>query len=350
MKDETAREKILANRERLKSEKPKVYEKIMKNINNGGKGLFLLDLVYNFECNFRCTHCCAEAFAKDSRHETMTFENIKRIADMADELGVVVISLIGGEPLVWNELEEIVNIIDPSRFLINITTNGSLLSASKIDYLYKIGISKINISIDSFIEEEHDMFRNHKGSYAKAMSAIRRIQEIGKINLQISTVATHENIYQQGFLGLLDFSKENGIPIDLKVATPTGNWLGNTDACCTEEDAKRLDELHESYPLLRRDLWSTPGKEGGCPALTDSLYILPNGDVLPCIFIHISLGNIFKEPLKQILERGYSIKELHEHSDVCLAGQECDFFNKYIKNTFDKTKFPLSFEDGFMIK
>lgn len=340
--------KISQSREVLKNSKPLVYKKLMNYLENekcGKKNLYLLDFVYDFSCNFHCSHCCAAAFSK-MKSDKMTIEDVKKVADMADEMGVLVFSLIGGEPLAWKELDDIVKAIDPQRFLINITTNGYLLDEKKARHLKEIGISKINVSIDSFIRDEHDMFRNKQGSYDRAMDAVKIAVETG-FNTQISTVVTHQNIHSDGFNGMLEYSKQHNIGLDLKVATPTGMWLGNTEALVTEEDARYINQLRNQHPLLRRDLFAMPGSKGGCPAVTNILYVLPNGEVLPCIFIHISLGNIFKESLEEIRSRGLTIKEFNEYSPVCLAGEQCSFFDKYIRNTFNKIEFPLNFDEGF---
>jgi hypothetical protein len=51
---------------------------------------------------------------------------------------------------------------------------------------------------------------------------------------------------------------------------------------------------------------------------------------LVCPYVHIKIGNIFKQPLKEIIDHGFSIKYFREHSDLCLAGEDKDFINKFM--------------------
>ena len=46
--------------------------------------------------------------------------------------------------------------------------------------------------------------------------------------------------------------------------------------------------------------------------------------------MHIKIGHIFETPLKEIIDRGFSIKYFREHSDLCLAGEDTDFISKFM--------------------
>ena len=44
--------------------------------------------------------------------------------------------------------------------------------------------------------------------------------------------------------------------------------------------------------------------------------------MLVCPYVHIKIGNIFEQPLKDIIDHGFKIKYFREHSDLCLAGED----------------------------
>ena len=46
--------------------------------------------------------------------------------------------------------------------------------------------------------------------------------------------------------------------------------------------------------------------------------------------MHIKIGNIFKQSLKEIVKFGFSIKHFSQHSDLCLAGEDKSFINKFM--------------------
>ena len=53
-------------------------------------------------------------------------------------------------------------------------------------------------------------------------------------------------------------------------------------------------------------------------------------DVLVCPYVHIKIGNIFKQSLKEIVDHGFSIKYFRNHSDLCLAGEDKNFIKNFM--------------------
>ena len=60
------------------------------------------------------------------------------------------------------------------------------------------------------------------------------------------------------------------------------------------------------------------------------LYITPIGDVLVCPYVHIKIGNVLKDKLKDIVEKGFNIKYFRNHSDLCLAGEDKEFIKQFM--------------------
>ena len=52
--------------------------------------------------------------------------------------------------------------------------------------------------------------------------------------------------------------------------------------------------------------------------------------MLVCPYVHIKIGNIFKQSLKEIIDHGFKIKYFRNHSDLCLAGEDKDFINRFM--------------------
>ena len=67
----------------------------------------------------------------------------------------------------------------------------------------------------------------------------------------------------------------------------------------------------------------------GCTTVK-RLYITPTGDVLVCPYVHIKIGNILEQPLKEIVDFGFRIKYFREHSSLCLAGEDKKFISKFM--------------------
>jgi MoaA/NifB/PqqE/SkfB family radical SAM enzyme len=277
----------------------------------------------------------------------MTMEQIRYVADQADDLGVFMINLIGGEPLIWPDLDEIINVLDPKRFRLSVTTNGWSLTKERASQLAAMGVDRVCISVDSAIAEEHDSFRGVEGAHARAMQAVRNSLDAGMVT-QIATVVTHQNLHSEGITNLFQITNELGVYMDLPLAAPCGEWLGKLDMLCDEEDARYIRGLRKDYPLIRRDIFPSPGLQGGCFAVKQTLYILPSGDVLPCLLIHSSLGNVFETPLREIRNRGLQLQPFHDYSGKCYAAEDRTFIDTYLARTFTADKLPLSFEEGWL--
>lgn len=75
-------------------------------------------------------------------------------------------------------------------------------------------------------------------------------------------------------------------------------------------------------------------------------YVNPTGDILPCPYIHAKLGNIKDEPLKDIIDRGFTVKKFREYSGKCLVGEDRKFAEKYLNKDMTILN-PLPFDEVF---
>jgi MoaA/NifB/PqqE/SkfB family radical SAM enzyme len=121
--------------------------------------------------------------------------------------------------------------------------------------------------------------------------------------------------------------------------------LGKTDILINSDDHIYMEEMaKKTKNKIRRDL-SPHFFRSGCPAVKESYYMTPYGDILPCPFIHISLGNIRNHFLKDILERALTFTQFSDYCPVCLIGQDNDFTNKYGQRLFTSTESPIDSDE-----
>ena len=84
----------------------------------------------------------------------------------------------------------------------------------------------------------------------------------------------------------------------------------------------------------------------GCNTI-NRLYITPIGDVLPCPYVHIKVGNVFESSLKEISEKGFKVRYFREYSDKCLAGEDLEFIENYMAKGETTIFNPAPIEDLF---
>ena len=109
-------------------------------------------------------------------------------------------------------------------------------------------------------------------------------------------------------------------------------WNQVHDQICDEEDREHIRNLRKEFKNLNRNLWNPFDKNHekilGCTTV-NRVYITPIGDVLACPYVHIKIGNVFKNSLKEITDYGFRIKHFKNHSNLCLAGEDINFIKKY---------------------
>ena len=137
-------------RNQLQKEKPYVYEKIMKYADKvkRGESIAILQFQYDYTCNFRCDHCSVKRFQGKKSGRYFTIPDVRELSRQADELGLAHLVITGGEPLVFPDLDQIIEAVDPQKFYITSDTNGWLLDDKKAKHLKSIGLDKIQLSLD----------------------------------------------------------------------------------------------------------------------------------------------------------------------------------------------------------
>lgn len=323
------------NRDALLVKKSRVFDKIARydEIVHRGGSIAIIQFQYRYDCNFACTHCSVSRMKKNARQ--LNIDDVKNIADQADAMGLAHWVITGGEPLVFKDLEQLVEAVGPERFYISCDTNGYLMTDEKAKRLEEIGVDKIQLSLDSIRPENHDEFRNTENSYQRAMHCIDAVKKTG-MKLIIQTVVTKERLYSDEFIEMLEFGKKKDIGIFVTFAKPVGSWEGMFDSLCGPEDLTYERELEKRYGVFTH-MTPSYGMHLGCIAVRRMISITQYGDVQPCPYMHTSLGNVFAEPLQDIVNRGLRIKYFQGVHDTCFLALDRDFIDNHVVRTYGQT-------------
>lgn len=345
----------LLDKPRLVEKLKAFYSYVNKNDGKVGTKTRGIDLNFNNACNLRCKYCFTNSPKGDHVKDFLPTKVIANLANEADDLGYFEFDLQGGELLLRpDKLFDVLEAIKPERFYLYLTTNGYYLNKKMATKLAKAKVSRVSVSIDSMDENTHDEIRGKKDSWRRAMEALKYVQEAG-MDPYLNITVGHYNAFDKNFEMLLKYSKDQKYKTLLNVAVPAGMWAQMAQIMCDEKDRKHIQQLRKQYKNLVRNLWNPFDKSNekilGCTTV-NRLYITPLGDVLVCPYVHIKIGNILKQSLKEIVEFGFSIKHFNNHSNLCLAGEDKDFVNNFMakpgqsifrpseaKNIFSKNDF-----------
>lgn len=337
----------IKKRNLLKKEKPYVYEKIMKFEEKikRGESIAIIQFQYNYTCNFLCQHCSVKRFQGKKDGRSFTMADVRRLTQQADEMGLARFVITGGEPLVFKDFDTLVEAIGPQKFYINCDTNGWFLDKVRARHIKGIGVDRIQLSIDSLNASEHDNFRKAKGSHQRAIKAVDAALDAG-LAIFIQTVVTKQRLRTDEFIEFIEYFNKKGIGVFVTYAKPVGAWEGNFDVLVDKNDMDYMRKLEKKYNLFTH-LTPAYGLDMGCIAVKAMVSVTQYGNVLPCPYIHTSIGNVFEEPLKDIIQKGLNIKYFGEHVDTCLIGEDRDFINNYVAKKIYGKPLPVPCSEVF---
>lgn len=137
------------------------------------------DIVPGEVCNFRCLTCYVANNARPD-HRILDFSDMKKAIDKVIDLGIRDIYLLGGEPLLYKDLERFIEYFKSKtdKGFLGIVTNGSLITTEKARSLKSAGLDLFNISIDGTTPEVNDLNRG-KGTFNLIMQGIENSKAVG---------------------------------------------------------------------------------------------------------------------------------------------------------------------------
>ena len=263
----------------------------------------------NNSCNFACRHC----YSRKDTHEELDRELLLGCLQKVARAGVFSVNFGGGEPLMRVDLLEIARRAREMNLRISMNSNGWLISRETAKALKEAGFSKVGISIDSHLPHLHDSFRGVKESHARAVAALNHLASAG-IETSISSVICRIN--NDAVDALVAFARELGVAqLNFHNFKCSGLGMANKDeldlspeewktfyqqAFAAKKKTKGLDiSLDDPIIALLGERDETSQVKGSvCGKL--SLNIKSNGDITPCGFIPIVIGNIVRDDLRQV--------------------------------------------------
>jgi len=178
------------------------------------------------ECNLDCFYCHREGESSQTSTE-MTPEEIQRIVNIAAPFGIRKVKLTGGEPLLREDILEIVKRIKdtPGGEEVSMTTNGLLLSAYA-ERLKEAGLARVNVSLDTLKPEK---FKRITGLDALE-EVIRGIEEASKAGLRPVKVnmVLLKGVNEDEVTNMIHLAREKNIILQIiELESPDENELYN---------------------------------------------------------------------------------------------------------------------------
>lgn len=156
-------------------------------------------------CNARCKFC--------NYYNEDIPETIVDYSWIIKKINPVIVSITGGEPLVREELLEIISSIRGAdeHVYINMISNGAVMTYEKALELYKCGLDGLNFSLD-YIGQQHDENRGVPGLFTRLVNLVPKLKTIGFDQLGFNTVIMNDNL--DHIKGIIQLAKDLGVAVN----------------------------------------------------------------------------------------------------------------------------------------
>jgi radical SAM protein with 4Fe4S-binding SPASM domain len=257
------------------------------------------NLKVNSKCNLNCEFCYETNFQK----KDLSFHEIHVLLKDFKDLGFQSIKLSGGEPLLRDDLEQIIKQARSYNLIVQLATNGKTLTKERLDCLEHVGLNEIYISLGSSLEENTVKYLGELCKYKKLNN-----YKI-KVGANLIIGKTFINIFDRNISMLYN----NGIKLLYVIPPKKGGISGwfeseKLDFVDYIKIYKIINYTNKYFDFVLdcgfNCINSTIGQDEICHAGKLSLAVSSDGNVIPCPFFNQQeyvIGNIREQSLKTIL-------------------------------------------------
>lgn len=307
------------------------------------KGPFQLSIDITNNCNYRCLHCYNYSGENNCvQHELTDEEFLSLIEDVA-KMKPLSVCLCGGEPLLRKELLfKSINKLSNEGADVAFVSNGFYLTKDIVKKLKEAGLSRIQLSLDG-LKNSHDKLRSFDGAYEKVLVALKNLKD-ENISTGIAFTPTKWNI--KDFEEIVKICDEYNVKdLRLQRTMPIGRGSKNDivpDEIQYRNLKKKFHKLKNQYPNLRFEwgdavdhLIRFPKYNMKCCPFVS---IKANGNIVPSIYLPISVGNVKKHSLQEYWNQGlgrvWSNKFLQNAASTILCMDELNLIQTDLPRNF----------------
>lgn len=287
-------------------------------------------------CNFTCRHCFSSS--GDPYPDELSTAEIKKLIDEMANLGCFELSFGGGEPLLREDLPDLIAHANVRGVSVRISTNAVVASKDIIKRLKGLKIRSLKISMEGATEKVYDYVRGQPGAFRKALRGIKHLKELG-VPIYLQMVLMKPNLSELPALVRLG-EKLKAEKILIETIMPAGRARDNPQLLLDAEEVNRVwdaaSKIQKNAHINIEIPHLVPFRGGshllfegfGCKCGTLVCHVDARGTVAPTGFLKdvMPAGNLREKNLKQIWDTGKSMTQFRHFkgNDQCGA---CNFFS-----------------------
>lgn len=214
-----------------------------------GRRISYLRISVTDRCNLRCLYCLpASGVRWLPREDVLRFEEIREVVQRAASLGVTHVRLTGGEPLVREDLGDLVAMLAavPNLEDLSLTTNGVLLTRHA-NTLARAGLRRVNISLDTLSPERFRAITRF-GSVEEVQAGIEAALAAGLSPVKLNVVVMR-GVNDDEIVDLARLAVDRPLHVRFIELMPIGEYFTRERMVPTEEILARLGVFGELQPV-----------------------------------------------------------------------------------------------------
>jgi radical SAM protein with 4Fe4S-binding SPASM domain len=304
----------------------------------------LSEIAVTYRCNLNCDFC----YVGDKEYKELSTSDVKKILfKILREAQIPSVSFTGGEPLMRNDIVELVAYASGIGMWTNLITNGTLLDPVIIGKLRNAGLSSAQVSLEGADARMHDALAGCCGAFEKTVAGIRYLQDAG-IPVHTNTTVSRYNLPY--LKEIVRFVKKEGLSrLSMNLCIPCGAAVNKPHIWVSYEEIgdhiKEVKHFADNEGL--RFMWYSPvpvcmfnpiahglGNKS-CAAITGLLSIDPQGNIIPCSSWRMPVASLLRRPFQDIWEseflayfknRDYAPEQCRSCVDLDLCKGACPLY------------------------
>ncbi len=276
-----------------------------------------MEIEFSRRCNFNCTYC----YLDDNNHyaDELSQAEFRRVILEAKDLGAKTIIILGGEPMLYPHIMDMIRFMRKQDLNVRLFTNGVNIGVPMAQRLLDYEVCVV-LKMNTFDAKLQDMLSGTNGAYQQIQAAFKSLKDAGypgeKQLMGISTIICEQNFNE--LIDMWQWIRDQGIIPYFEIMTPQGKAKDNH---LSAVDAQRIRELF--YQILEIDRrkyghdWKVQPPLVGRKCLRQFYSCIVNsyGEVQPCVGVTIPVGNVRETRLSEIIQDSEIIQELRHYKE-----------------------------------
>ncbi len=294
--------------------------------------LLSMEIEFSQNCNFRCPYCYVPKGAHFE--DDLSPEAIRDAIMQAKDLGAKKIIILGGEPTLYPHVLDMIRFIRSEHLEVEMFTNGSGITSDFALSLIDENV-RVVLKLNTLDEELQDKLAGIRGASKIIETAFANLKQAGYPSedafFAVSTIICQQNLEE--LPKIWQWLRDQNIVPYFEIITPQGNAKDNN---WLEVSSLELKTLFAQLAAIDRSRYGRswepqpPLVGHKCMRHRFSCLVTSKGDVMPCVGVTISVGNIREQRLADIIRGSEVLKNLKNYRHTikgrcrtCEKADEC---------------------------